>query len=340
MKRPTMADIARHAGVTKAAVSFALNGLPGVSEETRARILRIAQDIGWQPNSAARALSDGRAGAFGLVVDRPARMLGVEPWFMQLISGIQAELSAAATSLLFTVAEDRHAEIELYRAWWAQRRVDGVILVDLRDDDPRVPELVALGLPTVVIGAAAGAGPLVSVYFDDAEATRTVVRYLAELGHRRVAHVTGLPGLLHTRIRDEQFRASASAAGLECVSVRGDYTGERGAQATTELLSTERPPTAILYDNDLMAIAGLSAAQRLGVTVPDELSLVAWDDSALCELVHPALTALHRDIAAYGAHAARALLAITAGGTASSVCQEVPTLTIRGSAAPPQRPER
>ncbi len=335
MKRPTIADIARRAGLTKAAVSFALNGQPGVSEATRARVLRIAQDIGWQPNSAARALSDGKAGAFGLVVDRPARVLGIEPWFMQLISGIQAELAAASTSLLFTVAENLDAEIELYRTWWAQRRVDGVILVDLREDDRRVAELVALGLPTVAIGAPAGAGPLVSVSFDDAEATRTVVDYLAELGHRRIAHVTGLPGLLHTRIRDEQFHASAEAAGLECVSVTGDYTGERGRQATTELLRAKHPPTAILYDNDLMAIAGLTVAQRLRVIVPDELSIVAWDDSSLCELVHPALTALHRDIPAYGAQAAKALLALTAGGISTSFCQEVPTLTVRGSTGKP-----
>ena len=93
MKRPTIADIARRAGVTKAAVSFALNGQPGVSAATRERILAIADEIGFQPSSAARALSDGRAGAFGLIIDRPARTLGVEPFFMQLISGIQAELS-------------------------------------------------------------------------------------------------------------------------------------------------------------------------------------------------------------------------------------------------------
>src|SRR5581483_4047044 len=138
VKRPTIADIARHAGVTKAAVSFALNGQPGVSAATRERILAIAQEMGFQPNSAARALSDGRAGVFGLVIDRPARTLGVEPFFQQLISGIQAELAAARQPLLFTVAEDQAAEIAMYRSWWAQRQVDGVFLVDLQIDDQRV----------------------------------------------------------------------------------------------------------------------------------------------------------------------------------------------------------
>ena len=125
MKRPTIADIARRAGVTKAAVSFALNGHPGVSASTRQRILAIADEIGFEPSKAARALSDGRAGAFGLIIDRPARTLGVEPYFMQLISGIETELSSAHVALLLTLAEDQDAEIAMYRSWWAQRQVDG-----------------------------------------------------------------------------------------------------------------------------------------------------------------------------------------------------------------------
>src|SRR5438105_9870356 len=129
MKRPTIADIAQRAGVTKAAVSFALNGQPGVSAATRERIIAIAAEVGFQPSSAARALSDGKAGAFGLVIDRPARTLGSEAFFMQLISGIQGELTSSYMSLLFTMAEDQAAEIEMYRTWWAQRRVDGVFLV-------------------------------------------------------------------------------------------------------------------------------------------------------------------------------------------------------------------
>ena len=138
MKRPTITDIAQRAGVTKAAVSFALNGQPGVSAATRERILAIAEEIGFQPSSAARALTAGKAGAFGLVIDRPARTLGIEPFFMQLISGIQAELAAHQVTLLFTMAEDTDAEIELYRQWWAQRRVDGVFVVDLQVDDRRI----------------------------------------------------------------------------------------------------------------------------------------------------------------------------------------------------------
>ena len=334
MKRPTIADIASRAGVTKAAVSFALNGQPGVSAATRQRILAIAQEIGFQPNSAARALSDGRAGAFGLIIDRPARTLGVEPFFMQLIAGIQGELSTDHTGLLFTMAEDQDAEIAVYRSWWAQRRVDGVFLVDLQIDDRRVAVLEDLRMPAVVIGTPAGAGSLPAVWEDDAAATRAVVEYLAAAGHRRVAQVTGITRFWHTKIRTDAFTAAARAAGVESLLMEADYTGENGAAATRRLLQGRRPPTAIFYDNDLMAVAGLGAAQQLGVTVPGDLSIVAWDDSPLCEFVHPPLTALTRDIAAYGAHAARALGQVADGMAVHNLEESPPVLTIRGSTGP------
>lgn len=335
MKRPTIADIARRAGVTKAAVSFALNGQPGVSAATRERILAIAEEIGFQPNSAARALSDGRAGAFGLVIDRPANLLGIEPWFMQFIAGIQAELSGGHTALLFSTAEDQAAEIAMYRSWWAQRRVDGVFLVDLQISDQRVPVLEELRMPAVVIGTPLGAGSLTAVWEDDAAATAAAVEYLAGIGHRRIARVTGIPRFWHTKIRTDAFAEAAQAAGIESVCVEADYTRERGAEATWTLLRGRRPPTAIVYDNDVMAISGLSAAQRLGVEVPAELSIVAWDDSPLCELVHPPLTALSRDIPAYGAHAARTLAQVVSGETVSHFQEEPPVLTLRGSTASP-----
>lgn len=337
MKRPTIADIARRAGVTKAAVSFALNGQPGVSAATRERILAIAAEVGFQPNSAARALSDGRAGAFGLIIDRPARTLGAEQFFMQLISGIQAELSGDHTALLFTMAEDQDAEIATYRSWWAQRRVDGVFLVDLQIDDRRVPVLEGLRMPAVVIGTPAGAGSLPAVWQDDAGATRAVVEYLARSGHQRIARVTGIPRFWHTKIRTDAFLAAARAAGVQPVVTEADYTGENGAAATRRLLQSREPPTAIFYDNDLMAVSGLSAAQSMGVDVPAELSIVAWDDSPLCEFVHPPLTALTRDVAAYGAHAARALAQVAAGAAVHSFEEAQLVLTIRDSTGPPPR---
>ena len=126
-RRPTIADIAQLAGVSKGSVSYALNGNPGLSEPTRRRILEIADEAGWQPSRAARALSASRSGACGLALARPARILAYEPFFSKLISGIEAELSARQIALVLQIVEDVEAETVALRRWWAERRVDGAL---------------------------------------------------------------------------------------------------------------------------------------------------------------------------------------------------------------------
>jgi DNA-binding LacI/PurR family transcriptional regulator len=336
MRRATIADIARAAGVSKGAVSYALNGRPGVSESTRWRILAIAAEYGWHPSSAARSLSDGRAGVLGLVIDRPARTLGIESFFMQLISGIEATLSAQSVGLLLQVTADQEAEMEAYRRWWGQRRVDGVILVDLRRDDPRVKLLEELRLPAVVIGGPEGLGSLPGVWSDDAGAITTVVEYLAALGHRRIARVAGLPELWHTEVRSRALAEAGERLGLpEVVTISTRYTGDEGGRATRTLLSHRPAPTAIIYDNDVMAVAGVAVAHEMGVSIPTELSVVAWDDSPLCQLVHPQLSAIRRDIVSYGAHAAAHLLNLINGAEVGSFEDPAPELVPRGSTAAP-----
>ena len=134
--------------------------------------------------------------------------------------------------------------------------------VDLSIHDRRVAVLEELGMPAVVIGTLAGAGSLPAVWQDDAAATRAVVGYLARAGHRRIARVSGIPRLWHTKIRTDAFCAAAAERGLDALLMEGDYTGENGAAATLRLLGSSHPPTAIVYDNDLMAVSGLGVAQR------------------------------------------------------------------------------
>ncbi|MDA0632351.1 LacI family DNA-binding transcriptional regulator [Nonomuraea sp. MCN248] len=336
MKRPTIADIARRAGVSKVAVSYALNDRPGVSPAKRAAIKAIAEEIGWRPNSAARALNGARARSVGLTLCRPARILGVEPFFMELISGIETELSARSYALMLQVVTSPEQETEIYRRWWGEGRVDGAILVDLRFSDPRVTALDELGMPAVVVGHPSEAGALTPVWSDDAAAIRETVEYLHALGHRRVARVAGLPGLVHTVLRDRAFTAACRELGLDRHTIlHTDYTGEEGARATRRLMSAPTRPTAIVYDNDIMAVAGMSAADELRLRVPADLSVVAWDDSPLSQVVRPALSALTRDIPAYGAHAARALLGLIAGEAVAAVQDQAPRLVPRGSTAPP-----
>ncbi len=339
VKRPTIADIAREAGVSKGAVSYALNGQPGVSEATRERILAIADRVGFRASAAARALAGAPAKVVGLALQRPASTLGVEPFFMELVSGVEQELSIHSYALLLQMVPDDRADSEtgIYRQWWHEKRVDGVLLCDLRADDPRVPAVHELGLPAVVIGPPAAGGPLPGIWADDAVSVAEAVDHLAALGHRRIARAAGIRELAHTTTRTRAFARACAGHGLpEPATVWTDYSGEDGARATRALLGAAEPPTAVIYDNDIMAVAGLAVAQEMGREVPGDLSIIAWDDSPVCPLVHPPLTALSRDIAAHGARAARLLLTAIAGGAVADVRDEPAHLTVRGSPAPPR----
>ncbi|MEU1309374.1 LacI family DNA-binding transcriptional regulator [Streptomyces cinnamoneus] len=339
-RRPTMKDIARRAGVSESAVSFALNDRPGVSAATRARVRRVADQLGWQPSTAARALSGEGAATVGLVLARPARTLGVESFFLQLVSGVQEALAARRLGLLFQVVEDVDAECALYRRWWAEHRVDGLLVVDPREDDPRPALLAELGQPAVIIGAPGArpvpAGtPVSHLWADDAGAMASVVDHLHGLGHRRVVHIAGLPGLAHTRRRIDSLRSEAGRRHLtDVTSLPTDYSDAQGAEATRRVLASARPPTAIVYDNDVMAVAGLAVAAERGVSVPGDLSIVAWDDSVLCYTTHPPLTALTRDTAAFGRQAATHLTALLDGAPATDLRAALPRLTPRASTGP------
>ncbi|WP_247694748.1 LacI family DNA-binding transcriptional regulator [Streptomyces sp. B93] len=333
-RRPTMKDIAQRAGVSESAVSFALNDRPGVSEVTRARVRRVAEQLGWRPSTAARQLSGEGTATVGFVLARPAHTLGVDSFFLQLVSGIQEVLAERHLGLLFQVVDDIDDECAVYRRWWAEHRVDGVLMVDPRTDDPRPALLEELGLPAVVIGGAPEASHtrLSTLWADDAGAMAAVVDELHALGHRRILHIAGLPGLAHTQRRVRSLRAEAERCGLDEVrSVTTDYSDAQGAAVTREVLSRPAAPTALIYDNDVMAVAGIAAAAGLGYTVPGDVSVVAWEDSALCRMVRPRLSALSRDSVAFGRTAAKELVSLLDGAPARTVRVPLPQLIVRES---------
>ncbi len=332
IERVTISDIARTAGLSKGAVSYALNNKPGVSPETRDRVHAIAEQLGWTPSSAARSLSRSRADAIGLVLARPARMLGIEPFYMEFVAGIEDVIAARGISLMLHVVDQTSSEIATYEKWGAERRVDGVILVDISHDDPRIPALQRIGVPAVAVSSTEAAGGLPHVRTDESHAMQDAMRYLVRLGHRRIARVGGVPSLSHTVARDRAFFAEAEVAGLETpVVIETDYSGEAGARATRSLLTATNPPTAIIYDNDIMAVAGLGVANELTIGVPSELSLLAWDDSPLCEITHPPLSAMRRDVGQMGAEAASLLLSVVDGENPADRAAATPVLYPRGS---------
>ncbi|MGH3877555.1 MAG: LacI family DNA-binding transcriptional regulator [Actinophytocola sp.] len=313
-RRPTISDVARHAGVSKGAVSFALNGRAGVSSETRQRILDAAAELGWSPNHRARALSTSRAFALGLVVARDPELVGADPFFPMFIAGVEKVLAERDQALVLQVVTSPAAEEAGYRRLARDGRVDGVFLVDLREADPRIALLEEIGLPAVTLNRPDVPTPFPAVILDDRPGIAAEVRHLAGLGHTAIAHVSGPEPFLHAIARSQAFADAMAEAGLPPGRVEpGDFTAAGGRAATHRLLTGPDRPTAIVYANDVMALSAIAVAAELGVRIPDDLSITGFDDTDLAGYVHPALTTVRADARGWGEVAARTLLAVIDG---------------------------
>ncbi|MFJ9432614.1 LacI family DNA-binding transcriptional regulator [Streptomyces sp. NPDC101490] len=349
-RAPTLDEIAREAGVSPTAVSFALNDRPGVSDETRRRIVSIAARLGRRVPATGPGPDRDRSRAIGLVLARPAESLGVEAFFLQVVSGIQTALAPHDHALVFQMTDTIEAECELYRRWWAERRVDGVIVVDPRVGDPRLRTLAALGLPAVVIGALEGAdtgapetgtpkrrrGGLSTIWADDAGAMDLIVHHLHELGHRRIAHMAGPPGFAHTARRIAALRSAARRLQLDhIVSVTTDFSDRQGIKAARRLLGAPLRPTALICHNEVMAVTAAGVATERGLRIPEDVSLVSWEDSAVCRTFHPRLSALTREPGSFGRRAAAEVLHLLAGAEPRRLQDPPPRLEVRESCGPP-----
>ncbi|MDO5735363.1 MAG: LacI family DNA-binding transcriptional regulator [Propionibacteriaceae bacterium] len=334
MNRPTIRDIATAAGVSPAAASFALNDRSGVSEATRERVKRIASDLNWTPNAAAVALSAGKSGAVGLVIARPEESFTGERFFIHLIAGIERVLTARSRSLVLLFVDGVDEEMACYRRWWSEKRVDGVILTDPRADDPRPALLDEIGLSAVYVGAQSDS-TLPHVRVDDAAAMTRLVDHFADLGHTRLAHVCGSFDYVHTRRRVEVFASRCATWGISVApTVTTNYSEEAGRAMTQSLLSSPQPPTGIIFDNEVLALGGLVAILEAAVRIPEDVAVASFEDSPLCRIVRPSITALVRDPAELGTHATSLLLDLLDGREAAAVVAPTMDLSIRGSTDP------
>ncbi len=340
--RVTIGDVAARAGVSKGTVSLAYSGKRPVSEETRRRIFDAAEELQWTASHRARALATSRTGAIGLVVARDPEVLATDAFFSKFISGCERVLAEHDMGLMLHAVTSPEAEQLVYERL-AAGRADGVILLDVEVEDPRFALVRRLGLPAVVLsahrptrGETAG---LPTVYSDDSPAITELVRLMAEAGHTRIAHVAGPAQYIHGRIRREAFGAAMRERGLDAsLVVEGDFTAASGRAATAQLLDLPQPPTAILYANDMMAIAGLSLARSRALRVPEDLSISGYDDSELSAHLSPGLTTVTTGAVQRGELAVSALLSAIAGEDPGVVLADHTTVVPRGSIAPPPRP--
>lgn len=354
VRRPTIVDVARVAGVSTAVVSYTLNGRRGVSAATRERVLRAADQLGWRPATAARSLRSGPAAAALVVVhDQPFGTRAAFP--LDLVTGALQTIGPDTLTLAVHVAGSTAEAAQLMDRWWTERRYAAFVVTGIRADDERLATLRSLPAPAVVVGTAPDSAPATwqHVVLDDDDAFEQVGDFLAELGHRRVAMVAGSERLVSPARRAAALEVALARRGIGLRTVAGDGPG-RAAAALRPLLAAGDRPTAVVTDDDATAGLVLDVARRLGLGVPWDLSVVAGTDSPACYLTTPSLTAVPYPVEELGRATGRALrAALGAGpdrrGTGSGPGGEqhpraveppsgtvaVGRLVVRGSTAPP-----
>ncbi|VXB86019.1 LacI family DNA-binding transcriptional regulator [Frigoribacterium sp. 9N] len=334
-ERVTIVEVAARAGVAISSVSSALNGRPGVSEQTRARIRQAADDLGFVPSVRGRSLSAKRAFTVGLVVHRDPFVLESDPFFGSFIGGLESVLDPRGYALILQMGSAADEPLDRYRRLAAGRRVDGVVLNELTVDDPRVELVRELDLPAVGVNPA-GDFPLPAVRQDDSAGIGELVEHLVSLGHRRFAHVAGPGRFVHSRRRGAAWRDAVVGAGHEPGAVvEADFTYDGGARAAARLFGPDAPvhdrPTAVFCANDLAAIGFMTELDRLGVRVPDDVSVAGFDGIELGSYVRPGLTTLTTAPRLIGAEAARLLLSAVEGEAVTDAEIEPARLLVRAS---------
>ncbi|MFF9812889.1 LacI family DNA-binding transcriptional regulator [Streptomyces sp. NPDC014006] len=308
---PTMADVARSAGVSVATVSHVLNGTRPVLPQTRQAVLDAIDELGYTPNTLARSLVTSRTRSIGLAVSAISN-----PYFTEILQGVEAAALEEGYSLLIADPHDDPGHERRVVQLLHERRVDGVIVAPSARPDGLVGYLARHAVPAVFLDRAVDAPTDPAFRFDqvfaeNAAPTARLVAHLAELGHRRIGLVAGLPGLSTTRERMSGYRHGLAAAALpydERLVVHGDSAAGGAERATAELLALAVPPTALISANNAMTIGALRALRARGLTVPDDIALGCFDDFAWADVFSPRLTAIAQPSRELGATAVRVLL--------------------------------
>jgi len=279
-------------------------------------------------------LRTARSPQFGVVLHRPPTERSNQPFYDSFLAGLEETLDLHGAGVFVQMASSRQEENETYPGWAREQLVDAVVIVDPVRDDPRAALCASLGIPVVVVGEGVRGAQASIVEVDNDSAMRTAVNFLVALGHRVIGRVSGPADLLHTRSRTMAFDTAAEEAGVTGWSVEGDYRAKSGVDCTRELLDRDPTPSALIYDNDVMAVAGLAVAAEREIDVPARLSLLAWDDSARCRLANPPLSVVNRDVHELGQIVAEALLGTQAMEVGSVVHTPKARVVPRGTTAP------
>ena len=333
----TIKDIARACGVSTATVSYVINGKSTLLPETRDRIMRKMREMNYQPSAVARGLTNKRMNTLGVLFDNVGSEVAIwHPYTSGILQGIVAASAEVDYNVTLFTNLWQSSEKSLPRL--RDQRTDGLIIIAPPSDTDILSGLASAGLKFVTVSSESDALGIPSVDVDNAMGVRLAVQHLRELGHKRIAFVGGEMNMFSAAVRRDAFQNAMQSAPIK---VPPEYVLEASYQFSEiaydkarQLMTLPVPPTAVVAGNDQIAVALMAVARDLGISVPDQLSVVGFDDIPNAALLQPALTTVRQPLREIGVGAAHLLLRILAGETLNSFSLLIePELVIRGTTA-------
>lgn len=335
-RRPTMKDVALHAGVSVSTVSYVLNESGPVAPERRSRVLDAIRILDYTPNESARSLKRQSASTIGLVLPELSNQ-----FFALVAEGVERAASARDVLVVMVVPEVTEQPEPHHAKLLRSQRLDGVIYLSGATTSPReVLELARSGPVVLVDEHLAGSG-LPAIVSDSRRGAREVTQLVLEHGHRRLAVIGGPPALWTAQQRLAGYREAAAAAGLDPDDLEvfdGDYRQSSGFALAAEALSgpADERPTALLCANDMMAVGAMLHCREAGLRVPGDVSIVGFDDVPFVSMLTPSLTTVRQSAGDMGVRAISLLFDVLAGRPSEDPLQVMPvTVRVRESVAPP-----